>query len=135
MAKARSAKFCFRREVGAALEGKGVRGQEHGERPSTLFAKAVEGCHIDTVYVGAFFAINFDIDEVLVHKIGGDRVFKTLVGHDVAPMASGIANRKKNGLVALPGLLKSLFTPPHPVYWVVLVLKEIGAGFLTEPVS
>ena len=135
MAKARSSKSCFRREVGTAPEGKGIRGQEHGEGPPSLFSKAVEGCHVDAVYVGALFAIDFDIDEVLVHKTGGDRVFKTLVGHDMAPVTGGIANGQKNGLVAVPGLLKRLFTPSHPVYWIVLVLKEIGAGFLTEPVS
>jgi hypothetical protein len=95
----------------------------------------VEGRHIDAVYVGALFAIDFDIDEVLVHKVGGDWVFETLVGHDMAPVAGGIADGKQNRLIALPGLLKSLFTPSHPVYWIILVLKEIGAGFLTEPVT
>ena len=32
------------------------------------------------------------------------------------------------------GLLKRLFTPSHPVYWIILVLKEIGAGFQAETV-
>ena len=134
MAKAWSSKSCFRREVGAAPEGKGIRGKEHGEGPSSLFAEAVEGRHVDAVYIGALFAIDFDIDEVLVHKVGSHRVFKTFVGHDVAPVAGGVADGKQNGLVAFLGFPESLFTPSHPVYWIILVLKEIGAGFLTEEV-
>ncbi len=96
--------------------------------------KAVKGRHVDAVDIGALFAIDLYIDEVLVHKTGGDRVFKTLVGHDMAPVAGGIADGQKNGLVAVPGLLKRLFTPSHPVYWIILVLKEIGAGFQAKPV-
>jgi hypothetical protein len=49
-------------------------------------------------------------------------------------MAGGIAHRQQNGLVAVPGLLKRLFTPSHPVDWIVLVLKEIGTGFQAETV-
>jgi hypothetical protein len=89
----------------------------------------VKGRHIDTVDIGALFAIDLYVDEVLVHKVGGYRVFKTLVGHDVAPMAGGIAHGQKNGSVAVPGFLKCLFAPSHPVYWIILVLKEIRAGF------
>ena len=57
----------------------------------------MEGCHVDTVHIGTLFAIDFDIDEVLVHKVSGCRVFKTFVGHDVAPVAGGIANGQKMG--------------------------------------
>ena len=126
--------FCLGREVGATPERKGIRGQEHGERPATLLPQAVKGRHVDTVDIRALFAINLYVDEVLVHKTGGDRVFKTLVSHDMAPVAGGIADGQKNWLVAVLGLLKRLFTPPHPVYWIILVLKEIGAGFQAETV-
>jgi hypothetical protein len=52
----------------------------------------------------------------------------------MAPVAGGIAYGQQNGQVAVPGLLKRLFTPPHPVYWIILVLQEIGAGFQAETV-
>src|SRR5215831_9096809 len=40
--------------------------------------------------VGAFLAVDFDVDEELVHYLRGRRILEALVCHDVTPMTGGI---------------------------------------------
>ena len=54
-------------EIGAAPEGLGVGGEEHGERPAALLAELVQRRHVDGVDVGALLAVDLDVDEEVVH--------------------------------------------------------------------
>ena len=53
----------------------------------------------------------------------------------MAPVTCGIADRKKNGLVLLLGLLEGLFSPGIPVHRIVSMLEEIRAGLIDEVVG
>ena len=50
--------------------------------------------HVDLVDVRTLLAIDFDIDEKLIHDRGGGVVLETFMCHDVAPMAGRIADRE-----------------------------------------
>src|SRR6185436_20037697 len=90
---------------------------------------------IDCVEVRAFLAIHFDVDEQLVHPPGDLRIFEALMGHHMAPMAGGIADRPQDRLVLGLGGGERRLAPWLPVNRIVLVLKEIGARFLVEAVT
>ncbi len=121
-------------EVGTAPDGSAVRRQEHGERPAALLAGGVEGGHVDLVDVGALLTIDLDVHEKLVHDRGGFRVFEAFMGHDMAPVAGGIADGEKDGLVGGFGLGQGGRAPGTPVDGVVLVLEKIGTGFVAEEI-
>jgi hypothetical protein len=48
----------------------------------------------------------------------------------MAPMAGGVTDGEKNGLVFLFGSAKSFFVPGIPVYGIFSMLKEIRTFFL-----
>ena len=123
-----------RREVGAAPDRLAVGGEEHGERPAALFAEGVKSVHVDLVDVGPLLAVDLDVDEQPVHHGRRRVVLEALVGHDMAPVAGGIADREQDRLVLAAGLGKSVRAPGAPVHRVVLVLEEVGAGFVAEQV-
>ena len=119
-----------RREVGPAEEGgQVVGGQEHRERPAAGAAREqLVRDLVDLVEVRALLAVHLDVDEVFVHHPRGGLVLEGLVGHDVAPVAGGIADGEEDG-PALPPRAVEGFRPPRvPVHRVVRVLEEVGAG-------
>ena len=94
----------------------------------------MERRHVDLVDVGTFFTVDLDVHEKLVHDRSGCGIFEAFMGHDMAPMAGGIANGEKDGPVG--GLRRGERgrTPRTPMDGIVLVLEEVGAGFVTEQV-
>ena len=80
------------------------------------------------IQVGAFFAVDLDANEVVVHEPGDCCVFETFVGHDVAPMARGIADAQQDGPVPRFCIGEGLGGPGAPIHGIVLVLPQIGAG-------
>src|SRR5688572_19793075 len=52
----------------------------------------------------------------------------------MAPMAGGVADREKNGLVFSTGLLERLVAPRVPIHGIVFVLKEVGTVFGRETI-
>jgi hypothetical protein len=79
--------------------------------------------HVDAVNIGAFFAVNFDVDETLIREGGSFGVFKRLVRHNVAPVTCRVTYAEKNGLVFNSGFCQSLIAPRIPVNGVVGVLE------------
>ncbi len=69
---------------------------------------------------------------MLVHQRGDLLIFKGFMLHDMAPMAGGIADAKKDGLVLSPRNLKRLVTPGVPLDGVVCMLQKIGTGLMNE---
>ena len=122
------------REVGAAEEGAAVGHQEHRHRPSALAGHGLHRVHVDGVDVGSFFAVDLDADEPLVHQRGGRGVLERLVGHDVAPVAGGVAHRQQDGPVLGGRLREGLVAPGVPVDRVVGVLAQVRAGLVGESV-
>jgi len=91
-----------------------------------------DGLHVDVVEIGAFFAIDLHVDEVVVHVGGGGFVFEGLVLHDVAPVAGGVADAHEDGFVFFAGAGECGVSPGIPVHGIVGVLEEVGAGLVDE---
>ena len=125
----------FRGEVGAAVEGFALGGEEDGHGPAALAGDGLYGLHVDAVDIGALFAVNFDVDEAAVHHAGDGGVFEGFALHDMAPVAGGVADAEEDGLVFVAGLLEGFRPPGEPVDGVVGVLEEVGAGFVGESVG
>ena len=121
-------------EVGAAPDRLAVGGEEHGERPTTALADGMQGRHIDLVDVGTLFAVDLDVHEELVHDRRGCGILETFVSHDMAPVAGCIADGEKDGLVGSLGFSERGRGPGTPMDRIVLVLEEIGTGFVAEKV-
>ena len=58
----------------------------------------VQRRHVDLVDVGPLFAIDFDVDEQLVHHARRFVVLKALVRHDMAPVAGRVPTESSTGL-------------------------------------
>ena len=80
--------------------------------------------HIDLIDVGPLLAIDFDVDEQLVHHARGRVVLEALVRHDMAPVAGGIADRQKDRLVAALRFRQRFGSPGPPIDRIVLVLQR-----------
>ena len=86
------------REISAAPDRLALRRQEHGQRPAALLAEMMQRRHVDLIDVGALLAVDFDVDEQLVHHRGGVGVLEAFVRHDMAPVAGGVADREQDRL-------------------------------------
>jgi hypothetical protein len=81
--------------------------------------------HINLVNVRTFFSIDLYSYVILIEKVSYLRIFKRFMGHDMAPMAGGIPDGKKNRLVFIVSFLESLVSPRIPVYRILCMLKKI----------
>src|SRR5262249_10516579 len=61
-------------------------------------------------------------------------ILEAFVRHDVAPVAGGVADRKQDRFVAVPGLGERIRPPRPPVDGVVFVLQKVWAAFAREPI-
>ena len=134
-AKAAPAVFVFGREVGAAGEGRrsGVRKTVIGQPPWPVMH--LHGRHVNLIEVGPFLAVHLDADEVFVEDFGDFFVLKTLMFHDVTPMARRVADAEEDRSVELLGTIQRLRSPRIPIDGVVGVLFEIRTGFVGEVVG
>ncbi len=125
-----------RREVGAGEHGLQVGREKHRHRPAALAAvHGHGGRHIDLIEVGPLFAVDLDVDELLVHQRGDRLVLERLALHHVTPVAGGVADAQQDELVLAPRLLQRLLAPRVPVDGVVGVLEQVGAGLVDQPVG
>src|SRR5579885_1916199 len=97
--KGRPAIFGCLGKIGAAPKWLAVWRQEHRERPAALLAKGVERAHIKMIDVRALLTINFDVNEELIHHGSRLFVFEAFMRHHMAPVTSGITNRKQDRLI------------------------------------
>ena len=125
------------REIGAAEEGDAVLVvQEHRQGPpAAATGEQVLGALVDLVEVRTLFAVDLDVDEEPVHQLRGLGVLEGLVGHHVAPVASGVAHRQQDRPALAGGPFQGLVTPRVPVDRIVGVLEEVGAGLGRESVG
>ena len=66
--------------------------------------------------------------------VGRRLVLEALVGHDMAPVAGGIADRQQDRPARLPGLGQRRGSPWPPVHRIGLVLQQIGARLCSKTV-
>ncbi len=122
------------RVVRPAEERLALGRQEDRHRPAPVPAQRDDRVHVDGVDVGALLAVDLDVDEALVHHLGGLAVLERLVLHHVAPVARRVADREQDRLVLLARSGARLLTPRVPVDRVVGVLEEVRARLLREAV-
>ncbi len=132
--QARAAQAGFPGEVGGGKEGPPVRRQDDRQGPATGSGHHLAGRHVKMVQVGPLFPVHFDADEGIVQKGRRLLVLEGLMGHDVAPVAGGIADDRKTGRFSPPGPGEGLFTPGDTSPRDRCVLQEIGALFAGEAV-
>ncbi len=118
----------LRREVGAAVEGRLVRGEEDVERPAALARHGLHGFHGDRVDVRALLPVHLHADEVLVHERRDLRILEALALHDVAPVAGGVADGHQERPILLARPRERLGPPGQPVHGVPRVLEQVRRG-------
>ena len=91
--KARTAVTRRRWKIRAAPKRFGVGRQEHGQRPTPVLPHHAQRRLVNGVDVGTLLAVDLDVDEKLVHQPGDGLVLEAFVGHDMAPVTGGIADR------------------------------------------
>ena len=125
------------REVGAAEERAPVLGiEKHRERPAAAaLSQQLLGGLVDLVDVRALLAVDLDVDEQVIHQLGGGRVLEGFVCHDVTPVAGRIADGEQHGSAGLACVLEGVVAPRIPVHGVVGVLQQVGAGFVTKAIA
>ena len=122
-------------EICAAIKRFCIRSEKYCHWPSTTTSHGLDGVHVNGVDVWSLFAVNFDIDEQLVHERSSFDIFKTFVGHYVAPVTRRIANRQKNRFSCCACESKSVFSPRIPIDRIVAMLAKVGADFVTEAIG
>ena len=125
----------FRRKVGTAVERLAVRSQEHGHRPSTAPGEHLHRVHVDVVDVGSFFAVDLDVDVVLVHQRRDVSVLERFSFHHMAPVTGRVADTQEDRFVFLPRRGERLLAPGIPVDGIVRVLQQVGTGLVDQAVG
>jgi hypothetical protein len=95
----------------------------------------MERGHVDMVDVRPLLAVDFDVDEQLVHETSGFAVLERLVRHHVAPVAGGVADGEQDRAVAPFGLRQRVGAPRAPMHRVPGVLQKVGRGFLPKEIA
>ena len=101
----------------------GVRNIVSGQPPCS--PEQMQRIHVDLVDVGPLFAIDFDVDEQLVHHARGGFVLEAFVRHDMAPVTRCVADRQQDRPIAALGLGERVRSPRPPVHRIMLVLQQI----------
>jgi hypothetical protein len=112
-------------EVGAAVEGQLLGGEEHVQRPPAVAGHSLDGLHVDRVDVRALLAVHLHAHEAVVHQLGRARILEGLPLHHVTPVAGGVADRDQQRLVLAARPLERLRAPRQPVDRVPGMLSQI----------
>src|SRR5262245_43099271 len=97
--KARSSISVSGRKIGSTVKRLMIGSQKHGQRPAPALGHDLGHELVDLIQIGTLFSVDLDVDEIFIHQLCDFRVFKALMSHDMAPVAGGIADTQKNGLV------------------------------------
>ena len=122
------------REVRPGVEGAPVGRAEDRHGPTARPGQGLGGRHVDGVEVGPLLPVDLDRDEPLGQVGRRRRVLEALVGHDVAPVARGVADGDEDRLVLVTGPAQGLVPPGEPLHRVVGVLAEIRARLVGQVV-
>jgi hypothetical protein len=89
----------YGRKICPRIKRAKIRSKKYRHGPAAGAGHGLRGLHVNTIEVGAFFAIHFDADEVFVHERSNRQVFKRFVRHHMTPMASRITDAQKDRFV------------------------------------
>src|SRR5688572_23336864 len=91
------------RKISARIERLEIGSKEDRHGPTTGPCHCHGGLHVNGIDIRALFAVDFDVDKVLVHESGDSFVFKRFMCHDMAPVTGGISDAEKDGFVFCAG--------------------------------
>ena len=121
--QSRQAHMPFFWYVSGSEEGFFIRSHHNGQWPSPSAADSYGRGHVDLVYVRPLLPIDLDADEGLIQEAGHIGILKGLVGHDMTPVAGGVAHREKDRFILPSGCLECLLSPGVPVHWIAGMLQ------------
>jgi len=116
--------FCGR-EIRARKKWLLLGRQKYRERPAAITTHELHDELINVIEVGAFFPIDFDVHERLVHAPGNLRILERFTLHHVTPVTSGVSNRQEDWFVLALGSFQSFRPPWIPIDRVFRVLQQI----------
>ena len=125
--KPRSIEFGRVRVVGPAVNRGSFRSEKDVEGPASVAVEGLDKSHVDGVYIGASFSVDFDGNEILIEVVADLLVHKRLFFHDMTPVTCGVADGEEDQFLFSLRFLKSLFTPGVPGHRIVGVLAKIRA--------
>ena len=126
----RSSVVCsYRWEIGSSKKRPLIGQYKHVQWPSARTRHGLHGIHVHMVYIGVFLAVDLDANKQLIHQGGRFGQGKTLVFHNVAPMARRIADTHQYGFVFSLGASKGLLAPGVPIDGVIGMLQQVGRRF------
>ncbi len=111
-----------------------LRRHHDRQRPAARARHHLADTHVDIVDIRPLLAIDLDADKRFVHQCRNLLVLERLALHHVAPMAGGIADRKKDRLVFGLGFFKRLRTPRIPIHRIMRMLQKVWAFLLAQTV-
>jgi hypothetical protein len=90
--------------------------------------------HVERIDSWKFFAIDLDVDEVLIHHSSHLLIFETFMRHDMAPMACAVTNAQKHGNIARLRFFEGFIAPWPPIHGVVSMLLQVRGHGITQAI-
>src|SRR4029077_14622046 len=88
----RNAVAVLRWKIGAAVKRLAFGRKEYGHGPTAAAREHLHGIHVDFIKIRPLFAIDFDIDEQIVHERRDLFVFERFAFHHVTPVTGGVTD-------------------------------------------
>src|SRR5436190_23579884 len=119
-------------KIGSANERFQVRGQPDAHWPAATAGGRLDESHINTINIGTFFPIDFDIHKFAIHDPGHVFAFERFVSHDMTPVASRVTNRQEDWFAFTTRFSKRYFTPRIPIDRIMRVLQTVWRFFMRQ---
>src|SRR5688572_9748153 len=125
----------FWREISTAIKWFSLRGKKNIQWPSAAAGHGLYRIHINMIEVRPLFPVYFNIDEMLIHDRSRGLVFKTFPLHNMAPMASRIANTYQDGFIIFFRFVQCLISPGIPVNRIMGMLQQVRTGLMNKMIA
>ncbi len=112
-----------RREIGPAVKRFAVGRQKDRHRPPAAPGHHLHGVHINRVQVGTLFAVDLDVDEVVVHQLRDGFVLERFPGHYATPMTCPVTYAQQYRLVFPPRAIERFFSPRVPINRIMRMVR------------
>ena len=73
-------------------------------RPAAAPGEHLHRVHVDLIQIRPLFAVDFNVDEELVHQAGDLFILERLALHHMTPVTGGVADAQQDRLILLPWL-------------------------------
>ena len=123
------------RKISSAHEWLQLRRQPDAHGPASAAGRGLDESHVNTIDIGPFLAIDFDVHKLAVHDRRHLRALERLVRHDVAPVAGRITDGEKDRFVLASRFRERFLAPRKPVDRIMRVLEKIRRLLAAQPVG